>query len=262
MLDLPRSVNQDQLNALETRALSLARAPRPENLETFRPLFVEFAGSPKSGKSTVIDNLHHFFRRMGFTISAQTEGASKRTPSTLKDNLIAFNTWSLNYAISEMLLASNSIPRSQLVLLDRGPFDVVAWMQLLTKGKSPPSVRSHLLRDIEPLTAKELRAIEDFAMHPRWRKMISRLYIFICATDVSLERETRAKLTKKPGRTMNPEVLDALRDKYSEIARRFADVGVPLRMIDTTNVKSAQVVAYGIAKDLLDEITADLSVTT
>ena len=44
-----------------------------------RPVFVEFSGTPKSGKSTCIDIVSHFFRRVGFNVLAPTEGASKRT---------------------------------------------------------------------------------------------------------------------------------------------------------------------------------------
>lgn len=59
-----------------------------------RPLFVEFSGTPKSGKTSCIDTVVHFFRRVGFKVLAPTEGASKRTPYYLKENLFFFNSWS------------------------------------------------------------------------------------------------------------------------------------------------------------------------
>jgi putative protein kinase ArgK-like GTPase of G3E family len=52
-----------------------------------RPRFIEFAGTPKSGKSTCIDTVSHFFRRNGYKVLTPTEGASKRTPYYLKENL-------------------------------------------------------------------------------------------------------------------------------------------------------------------------------
>src|SRR5580704_16202904 len=92
------------------------------------PVIVEFSGIPKSGKSTNIDIINHFFRRNGFKVWAPTEGASKRTPYILRKDLVAFNAWSLNYAISELLLSYHNVDTPHLVILDRGPFDSLAWM--------------------------------------------------------------------------------------------------------------------------------------
>ena len=39
-----------------------------------RPLFVEFSGTPKSGKSTCIEIVTHFFRRLGFTPNPPKDG--------------------------------------------------------------------------------------------------------------------------------------------------------------------------------------------
>lgn len=72
----------DQKKELQAKAVEtierLKKCPRS------RPLFVEFAGTPKSGKSTCIDTVNHFFRRSGYKVLAPTEGASKRTPYYLK----------------------------------------------------------------------------------------------------------------------------------------------------------------------------------
>jgi hypothetical protein len=78
--------------ALRERADRILAELNRQPLE--RPLFVEFSGSPKSGKSSCIDIVAHFFRRLKFRVLAPTEGASKRTPFYLKDDWVAFNTWS------------------------------------------------------------------------------------------------------------------------------------------------------------------------
>lgn len=38
------------------------------------PIVVEFAGSPKAGKTTNIEIVAHFFKRIGFKVWAPTEG--------------------------------------------------------------------------------------------------------------------------------------------------------------------------------------------
>lgn len=80
------------LNALRDKATSMLE--QLNSNPPARPVFVEFSGTPKSGKSTCIDIVSHFFRRVGFNVLAPTEGASKRTPYYLRRDLVAFNTWS------------------------------------------------------------------------------------------------------------------------------------------------------------------------
>src|SRR5262245_9593829 len=93
------------LDELRDTAKAILANPkaRPKGGDRVRPLFIEFSGSPKSGKSTCIDIVHHFFRRVGFKVLAPTEGASKRTPYYLKDDLVAFNAWSACYALTHVL---------------------------------------------------------------------------------------------------------------------------------------------------------------
>src|SRR5436309_9566104 len=97
-----KAISDSDLNTLDERAKKV-RSARDSAKEL--PVVVEFSGSPKSGKTTNIDVLEHFFKRKGFRIWAPTEGAGKRTPYHLRRDLVAFNTWSLNYAISELLVA-------------------------------------------------------------------------------------------------------------------------------------------------------------
>src|SRR5438445_9618618 len=88
-----------------------------------RPLFIEFAGTPKSGKSSCIDSVVHFFRRMNYVVLAPSEGASRRTPYYLRNDLIAFNTWSASYALTQIMEGLYHSDRYDVVVLDRGLFD-------------------------------------------------------------------------------------------------------------------------------------------
>ena len=118
--------NTDQIQKLQSRA-----AETLPLLSGHLPLFVEFAGTPKSGKSTCIDTVNHFFRRLGYKVLAPTEGASKRTPYYLKDDLVAFNAWSATYALTHILEGRFGSDQYHLVIMDRGLFDALAWFELL-----------------------------------------------------------------------------------------------------------------------------------
>ena len=71
--------DREELRHRAEGVLETLRAPA-------RPVFVEFAGTPKSGKSTCIEIVRHFFRRLDYKVLAPAEGASRRTPYYLKDD--------------------------------------------------------------------------------------------------------------------------------------------------------------------------------
>lgn len=226
-------MDQAEREALEERAQDVraARAQTPTKL----PVVVEFAGSPKSGKSTNIDIVSHFFKRMEFKVWAPSEGASKRTPYLLKRNLVAFNTWSLNYAISELLVAYYNVDQPDIVILDRGPYDSIAWMSLL-----------HERGD---LNGNELKIIHDFALHPKWSLLIGRLYLFTCQPETSLQRELNVKLTHGPGVAMNPQMLDSLLSEYQKLRTELSSY--PVLAFDTTRTTGPLETAKQISIDIL-----------
>lgn len=226
-------MDQAEREALEKRAQNVraARASRPTKL----PVVVEFAGSPKSGKSTNIDTVSHFFKRMEFKVWAPSEGASKRTPYLLKRNFVAFSTWSLNYAISELLVAYHNVDQSDLVILDRGPFDSIAWMSLL--------------HERDELDDYEFKIIRDFALHPKWSRLIGRLYLFTCQPSTSLDRELNVKLTHGPGVAMNLEMLASLLSEYQKLRNELSSY--PVLTFDTTQSTGPLETAKQIAADVL-----------
>lgn len=200
------------------------------------PVVIEFAGSPKAGKSSTIEIVEHFFRRAGFRVFAQIEGASRRTPASLKGDLVAFNVWSLNYAVSELLLAANSVERPNIILLDRGPFDAIAWMRLL---EGP-----------DGLSSLDRQAVEAYALLDKWIRLIDRAFLFTCEPAVSLEREVEQKLTAKPGRAMNGDFLDALLAEYRQVQREL-EARYPIEAFDTTRGTSSKGLAFKVADRIL-----------
>lgn len=210
---------------------------REKRNERFPPLVLEFAGCPKSGKSTTIEIVQHFLRRMEFLVVAPSEGASKRNPYHLRRDLVAYNAWTLNYAISELLVSYYNVDAPDIILLDRGIFDSLAWMGLLQQ------------RGV--LNKHEAEIIRRFAMHPRWAKLVSRLYLFTCKPEVSLARETASKLTTVGGTAMNPDLLRVLLMQYEQLASKLSDQQYQVLPIDTTEPGPPQLTAYTVVQDIL-----------
>lgn len=204
-----------------------------------RPLFVEFAGTPKSGKSSCIENVTHFFRRCGFRVLAPTEGASKRTPYYLKDDLTAFNTWSAAYALSHILEARYHADRYDLAVLDRGLFDSLVWFDLL--------------REQGELSEEVCGTIQDFLQVDLWRSLIDVVFMFVVDPDEAMHRENNGKLIRKHGRAMNPEFLSIFNHALVRVQGQFADQFETFVQIDTSKGGYS---AYDAAKTVADVILA------
>ncbi len=214
----------ESLEGLREEATEVLQSIRTKAASDSKPLFVEFSGTPKSGKSTCIDIVSHFFRRLDYKVLAPTEGASKRTPYYLKDDWVAFNTWSASYALMHVLDGLHGSDRYDLAILDRGLFDALAWFELLqTQGRVTPQERDH---------------VHNFLLVDHWCSAIDAVLLFKADHETSLERENSDKLINEPGRAMNAENLQQLNNAYDEVKRKYAQEFPRFETIDTSKNKA------------------------
>lgn len=240
-MSLIRYPTEEQLKKLASKGEELLK--RVELDPDWQPVVIEFAGTPKSGKSTNIEILNHFFRRIGFKVDAPTEGVSKRTPYHLKRDFMAYNSWALCYAISSLLIGYYNIDRHHIIMLDRGPFDSLAWMRhLMEKGK---------------LSKGDYDIICNFVTLDKWGKLVDRIYLFTCNPEISLKREAESKLILRPGVAMNEDMLSLLKKQYDALKEE-----VPLEspyLIDTSDTETPIGTSYELACDILNIIESHLN---
>lgn len=217
-----------------------------------RPTFVEFSGTPKSGKSTCIDIVSHFFRRIRldegheaferarFRVLAPTEGASRRTPAFLRDDLVAFNTWSASYALTHILEAIHHSDQYHLAILDRGIFDALAWFQMLeSRG------------DIDE---SDMKKVHDFLLIGHWRSQVDAVFLFTADPKTSMQRENEGKLIDAPGRAMNEGFIRDLNEAYRMTREKFQGEFKIFREVDTGGKANTtpQTTAIDVAEHILD----------
>jgi hypothetical protein len=237
-----KNPSSEDLEKLAFNAKEIAK--KVAACQDWEPLVVEFAGTPKSGKSTNIEVLNHFLRRSGFKVAASTEGVSKRTPYNLKADLMAYNSWALCYAISELLVGYYNVDKPHVVMLDRGPFDSLAWMR-------------HLREDGK-LSNEEYTIIYHFVTIDKWEKIVKRIYLFTCDPKLSLKRELEEKLIRASGLVMNEERLIQLKEQY-DILKEDLNSESKLYHIDTTDTESPIETAFELANDLLRIMESQLN---
>jgi len=173
---------------LEERAAKLGKLI--ENAP--RPFTIEFAGTPKSGKSTSVEAVRHFFTRQGFKVHVLVERASV-CPIPMKGHLF-FNTWCASTMLAELL--ANIETAADMIIIDRGLFDALVWLTLQRRRGE--------------LTDCEAQRIEAFLLLPRWRNLIDLPVVMSVSAQEAIIRENNVRVTTKPGSIMNLEVLDAI----------------------------------------------------
>lgn len=211
----------------------LAKMPEDEWHDLLRPIVIEFCGSPRSGKTTCIEVIEHLFRRNDCSTSAPLEGA-RLTPDFMKKKLVAFNAYTLCYAIPRLLEECLKNDKAELVLLDRGPFDSLAWMKNLEEqGK---------------LAKDNLDVVEKFAALSDWATYIDYVLILTCDAEESRKRELAVKLTQKDGRVTGTEGLQALLNQYKKLPDRIMEkTNHPdVALIDTTHESDPTIVAFAV----------------
>ncbi len=217
----------EQIRVLEERAAALHSiidlAPRA--------FVVEFAGTPKSGKSTSVEAIRHFFKRHDFSVHVLTERAAQ-CPIPMKGHLF-FNTWCAATMLAEVL--ENVDTETDIVIADRGLFDALIWFQTQSK-------RGELSED-------ELKTIENFLLMDRWKDLFDLVAVLHANAHTALERENAQRITDRPGSIMNTSMLEALSAAVGHAVNRYQDMFKEVVVIDTNdgNVRSVNV-------DLLSQI--------
>ncbi|OYW72032.1 MAG: hypothetical protein B7Z37_26020, partial [Verrucomicrobia bacterium 12-59-8] len=209
-----------------------------------RPIVIEFAGMPKAGKTTIVNEIHRFLKRCGFKAKMIGEKASICPIRDKKDS--SFNIWTVCQTLSELLVDTQSPPTAsdpEIVLLDRGIFDAVAWLRLLER-----------LKRLKP---QERESVENFVLLEDWRNRISQVILLTVNPAQALEREEGLLPIAVAGSIMNLEVLGQTKENALKCALDFEDY-FNIVHIDTTNKKTASI-TLKVAQLVLDVVETQLN---
>jgi len=99
------------------------------------PYVIEFTGTPRTGKTSLINNLKDFFKKKGFTVDVleeftTSEKYKKEIYPTLKDkykNVV--NTEIPKYVLNQLNESINKNP--DIIIIDRSLFDRLIWVDRL-----------------------------------------------------------------------------------------------------------------------------------
>ncbi len=209
---------------------------RPRLSEKRRPFIIEFAGTPKSGKTTTISAVHQFLKRNGVIVRTSQERAS--VAPLIDKGTAFFNTW-VTCATLNGIIEALEDEKLDVLILDRGLFDGLVWIDWQEK--------THRVSEAE---AKEFRS---FVLTPRWRGLVDLVFLMHCDAKTSLKREHEKQITRRHGAIMNVATLAQIRRHYLKAARRYAGYFKSFKVIKNSPGPEMKTITY-IAKLVLNSL--------
>ena len=187
-----------------------------------KPIVIEFAGVPKAGKTTTLNSIQTFLKRCGFQTEVVVERASicpirdKQHPN--------FNVWTVCTTLAQILEKTQEPPREgdpDILILDRGIFDSICWMNMMKK--------------LNRINEKDQKIIEQFLLIEDWCKRLSAVIVMTASPKDSMKREEGylpVKSTK--GSIMNKDVLKQIRQTNLDCAKRL-EKSFRIHTVDTSS---------------------------
>lgn len=205
-----------------------------------KPIVIEFCGSPKSGKTTCIEQLKAFFKKNGIAVTSVMEKASispiknKHSPD--------FNMWTLFSTVSDLMEFTQD-NNYEIIFIDRGLFDSLCWFEWL--------------KDKKILYDQELKKIHDFVLMKRWIKNIDLVFIFDTEPDISIARDQKHLLLNDHGSIMNHETLKNFNNAVLNVKKEYGSKFSKIIHVDS-NTKDLLSIVSDIGKEIIIELNSCL----
>jgi predicted NUDIX family phosphoesterase len=174
-----------------------------------KPVVVEFAGVPKAGKTSTLNQVQTFLKRCGFRTEIVVERASV-CPIRDKKHF-NFNVWTACTTLAQILEKTQEPPHvddPHILFLDRGLFDAICWLTMMER-----------LARIRP---EDRKIVEQFLRIDDWKKRISGVILMIASPEDSIYRE-HGLLPVEGARAsiMNKEVLEQIKNTNLECQKKL-----------------------------------------
>jgi thymidylate kinase len=181
-------------------------------------IILEFAGMPKSGKTTILEIVRHELRRREGRI-IDFHGGGRYAPID-KDFLPELNTYLALEAVRFILeLKTQVSPHDRIGLMDRGIFDRLIFTEALKMRGA--------------ISETEAEATSNFLIMRRLCTSVDFVFVFQTTPELSIQREAQGKLSPRRGRIMNADALVALRAAIDRTTEKYQSKFSNVSLVDT-----------------------------
>lgn len=189
------------------------------------PFVIEFSGTPRTGKTTTINNLYDFFKKGRFKVELIEEfTTSKYYKEILKKKLNQMNSCDSNLVIIDEVyrqLQEALKSDSDIILIDRSINDRQIWnYRQFIRGDMP--YEQYLS------TRDKYKAISN--------ELIDFLVITYADPIVSLKRDYISSLALEKRNFLNPENIEDYNNCLSALHELFSESVESMILLDTSNI--------------------------
>lgn len=186
---------------------------------------VEFTGTPRTGKTTVMNNLYDFFKKGGFDVSIVKEfTTSKYYKETIKDELSKMSPGDRNIAIVEYVckqLQEAVSLQKEIIFIDRSINDRQIWnYQRYLSGDIPLEKYSELKEKYSEIS----------------KELIDFLVITYTDSLTSVKRDYNSSLALEKRSYLNTDNVDKYNECLDEISDFIRENVEESIFLDTTNM--------------------------
>ena len=204
-----------------------------------KPFVIEFCGTPRTGKTTTINNLYDFFKKGGFDVAVIEDFATfKYYKENLKGKFDKMGVAGCNIAIVDEIYKQLKTALSlekEIVLIDKSINDRQIWnYRSFLKGN---------MLEKQYLELKEkYRALS--------KKLIDILVVTYADSSLALKRDYNCNLYLEDRGFLNIENLEQYNKCLNDLIEFFEDSVENLILLDTTSMKMNDVSAQ-VASEIL-----------
>lgn len=197
------------------------------------PFVIEFSGTPKAGKSTLLDSIATYLRREGLRV------LSLKNTVPVEDKVnITYNIWGACNSLCKLIESDNST--YNFILVDRGFLDALIWIDVF--------------RVLGIASIEDNSFIDAFFLHSSWTRMLS-LYISMeIDPSIALQRESQFQFSQKLGSIMNSKVLGCYNERLDIYRSKFQKASISTLHINATEGLETQLIAARVFQRVIDLI--------
>ena len=227
----------EKLRKLHAQKIELQRLKSLVSLS--KPFVIEFSGTPRTGKTTVINNLYDFFKKGGFDVLLIEEfTTSKIYKEKFKSKFDQMSLGDSNVAIVEEVyrqLQDAISSGKEIILIDRSINDRQIW-------NYRRFIRGDMSEEQYFTTRDKYSAIS--------KELIDFLVITYALPLISLKRDYLSSLALEPRRFLNVDNIEEYNNSLEALQGLFSDSVDSMAFFDTSDI-SMNDVSIGVSSQIL-----------
>lgn len=219
------------------------------------PYVIEFTGTPRTGKTTLINNLYDFFKKKGFSVEVVEEFTTskkykKEIYPLLKDrykNVI--NTEIPKYVLKQLEETINK--NVDIIIVDRSLFDRLIWVDrlVLKNGMS-------------------LEEYEDYKKLyiPLIKEKINIVISTYTDSLTAIKRDYQANLSLEKRNFLNEENVNEYNNSLLNMKDLAKEENINFHLFDTTNKNQREIsfeivdaILYDMRKEFIDRVNKEFN---